>query len=450
MTIPAAPLERQSRPASQWVLPVAGVVALAIAALFYCYDTAEYMRIMRALMIVPYQTPYIDAQQVPAVIECWKHGIDVYVTAPCDPMQRRWAYSPFWLWATFIPARRNWMGLALDTAFFISLAVLPRPRERVGTTVLILATFSSMPVFALERGNMDIVMFVLIAMGGWLWCRNFSFRLAGYALFACAGFLKFYPLVLFSLFIRERTGVFIALSGLALALIFDFFSAYHGLLREAAQNLPVFSYFTDAFGAAQLPGGFLTALRQGAALRGVQTWLLLSAPIYAVFFPITWLTLCAAAACAALRLAATPLVSAAIAKLAPDELGFLIIGAALICGCFFAGMNDSYRGVYFLFILPGMLALAAMPGGRVFGFCAAGIVFLMWGLTLQSAVAKLSGGVAYPMSGSVAIYVYWLIHELVWWCAVSVLLGVLFCFVAQSSAWHALKHAVRHREPVKT
>jgi hypothetical protein len=62
----------------------------------------------------------------------------------------------------------------------------------------------------------------------------------------------------------------------------------------------------------------------------------------------------------------------------------------------------------------------------------------MWGLTSQLLVAKLSGGLAYPISNSVTIYLYWLIRELAWWWIISMLLGFLFCFIADSAVWRML------------
>ena len=38
--------------------------------------------------------------------------------------------------------------------------------------------------------------------------------------------------------------------------------------------------------------------------------------------------------------------------LSAREADFFAAGGALICGCFFAGDNGLYRGIYFLFALP--------------------------------------------------------------------------------------------------
>ncbi len=440
MTIPAAPLQRQSRPASQWVLPAAGLVALGIAALIYGFDTPEYERIMRLWMIVPFRTPFIDAQAVPAVVECARRGINVFISVPCDPLHRRWDYSPFWLWATFLPPWQNWMGICLDGAFFLSLALLPPARGGAGLLITALATFSSVPVFALERGNVDLIMFIFIAAGGALWARSFAWRLAGYALFAIAGFLKFYPLALFLLFIRERVGRFVALGCAGFALIAAFIWRYHAILRQAAANMPSFSDFTDAFGARQLPRGLELVIPYFLHAAGLDWPFLVTIRAQALFAWDVWAILTVAALAFALFLAGKPVIGAAFAKLNAPERGFLVIGAALMCCNFFACENDSYRAIFLLFTLPGLLALAASAGaGRIFGITAAAIVFVMWGLAIQLELAKLSGASAYPMAGSVAIYVYWIVHELAWWWIIAVLLAVMFCFMGQSPIWLAVR-----------
>jgi hypothetical protein len=422
----------------RWILPLLGLAALCMAALAYNFAPAAYFRVLRGLMLKPTSTPFIDAQQIPAVIDCWKHGVNVYLTAPCDPRQRLMDYSPLWLWARFIPAWSNWMGLALDAAFFLSLALLPRAPGPAGLLLTGLATFSSMAVFALERGNMDIVMFLLIAVGGCCWNRNPPARLLGYWLFACAGLLKFYPLVLFLLFIRERIWAFIALALGGILLLAGFVAAYHAILVQAFRNLPRFSNFTDAFGSHQLPDGL------PAALANIWPGLIGYTP--GAF--TLWGCLIIGTVALGFRLAASQRVRENFNALPADQRGFLIIGAALICGCFFAGYSDSYRGIFLLFALPGLLALATAPGGRIFRFTAGAVLFVMWGLTTQLLIARLTGGTPCPISGSAAIFVYWIVRELAWWWIVSVLLGGLFNFVMESAVWRMIMRAATPGEIV--
>jgi hypothetical protein len=118
----------------RWIAPVLGLAVLALMILIYNFDLPLYYRIMVAEMLGPYKFPFIDGVQIPAVIQCWQRGIDVYVTSmPCDIADRPFAYSPLWLRASFLafdaPTWRSWLGLTVAAAFYLSLALLPAPRS---------------------------------------------------------------------------------------------------------------------------------------------------------------------------------------------------------------------------------------------------------------------------------------------------------------------------------
>ena len=114
----------------RWAMPLLGLAALVLAALLYRAEPAAYLQLLTILMLQPTDPPFIDAQQIPALIDCWQHGVDVYVSAPCDPGHRPLAYSPLWLRASFLPLDKAWsnaLGLGMGGAFFLSLALLPPP-----------------------------------------------------------------------------------------------------------------------------------------------------------------------------------------------------------------------------------------------------------------------------------------------------------------------------------
>ena len=119
---------------------------------------------------------------------------------------------------------------------------------------------------------------------------------------------------------------------------------------------------------------------------------------------------------------------------------FLLIGAILICGCFFSGVNVAYRGVHLLFVLPAMLILAReapLPGARrLFGRATWAILLVLWDMPVRRIVAAVFGGQAYPIQGSLALYSVWLARELAWWFLAAVLLSLLFGFFRDSlAAW---------------
>lgn len=421
------------------MMPLLGLIVLGGGVWAYQFHPGVYFKILTALIIIPAKSPFIDAQQIPALVACARQGVDVFVTAPCDPLHRTLAYSPLWLRATFLPAWSAGQGVALVVAFCASLALLPPVRQAADLVPIGLATFSGMTIFALERGNMDVVMFILVAVAGWCLARHFGLRLAGYGCIALAGSLKFYPLVLFGWFLRENPRRFLALCAAALGLLIGFTWYFHAELREMVRNLPVAPSFTDAWGAREFPDGIERLLQWFFGDRST----LRTPAIATLHHPAAALLglwgLIAGAVAVAWRLANDAATITAFRALRGDEKIFLVLGAALMCGCFFAGESLDYRGLHFLLLLPGLLALAAgAPGGRPlrrFDLTLWAILLIMWGQTLQMLVAIFSGGWTAMQGGSSAAYVFWASREIAWWWVISVLLAVIFRFVSELPVW---------------
>ena len=129
-------------------------------------------------------------------------------------------------------------------------------------------------------------------------------------------------------------------------------------------------------------------------------------------------------------------VSRAVAALPERAQLFLTIGALLICGCFFAGANAGYRGIFLLFVLPACWFIGR--SSLLFRGTAWAILLVMWAIPLRRALAEMVGGSAFPIHGSLFLYGAWFVNELAWWWIVSVMLGVLVRFVFDSPAIRAL------------
>lgn len=417
-------------------LSALALAILALVSALYVAAPDLYRRLLVLLMATPFDVPFIDAQQIPALLECRRQGIDVYVSAPCDPFGRALAYSPLFMRASFLPPWGNWMGLLLAGAACMALALLPAPRGRAAWAATILALVSGQTVYALERANMDVLMFVLIAVGGALAVRTPLLRLTGYAFITLAGFLKFYPLVLWMLFLREQWGRFLLLCAAGAALLAVFVLFFADELQKMVRNLPGGPAFTDWFGSHQLAMGAGEAVSYLLIAAGWDSAFARSLPTDYVFGFKLLLGAMLVAALLTGWLATRPALRAALADLPVAHATFLAIGAALMASCFAAGQNVAYRGIHFLFVLPGLLLLAGEAQQRSVRRLSAvsvlAILFVMWGLTGQQLVALLLGGSGYPAGGGTGIYVYWLMRELVWWWLFCVLLAVVLVFVTQS------------------
>ena len=187
--------------------PLIGCCVLAIISFLYVNHSVVYAEIMDLWMDVPYSYPFLDLRFVTGGIDCWARGIDVYLDNPCDPLDRTQNYSPLWLRFAFIPTGQEWLnvlGLGLLGCFLISVGFLQRSRQASDRELFLLAMLSSSSAFLFERGNLDLLMFSFAVFATVCQGYRLPVRVGGYAAILLAGMLKFYPLVLFVLLLRER------------------------------------------------------------------------------------------------------------------------------------------------------------------------------------------------------------------------------------------------------
>ena len=252
------PVEPSSRRARRLIPAIAGAVLFVVFVALSRIAPHAYRTILKIWGIKPWPFPFLDTDTVLSAVRCLRDGIDVYVANPCDPLARVFDYSPLWMALSLLPiglAALPWIGLAVDAAFLAALALLPAGR-RWGDTALIAAGVCSTAVlFAVERGNNDLILFVLAALAATAALASPLLRLLGYAAALLAGLLKYYPMLLMALAVRERPGRLSAIAAAALLLLGLFvLLSWHDLVRALAL-VPTGSYFEDMFGAITVGGG---------------------------------------------------------------------------------------------------------------------------------------------------------------------------------------------------
>jgi hypothetical protein len=426
----------------RYSLPAAGLSILAVFAVLYAVAPQLYTEILVGLGVAPFRYPFLDGQYVLAGSECWHLGINVYINDPCDALDRAHGYSPLWLRLPIIPMSMTIpLGTGLAVIFILSLAAVAPVRRGGEFGLYLLATTSPMVLFALERANLDLIIFLLVVTAGLAWSRvSGGWRLLAYGLPVLAVLLKYFPITLLCLPLRERPRAFLVVTAASVALIGVFIAAFHGEIIASLSNIPgggyatgMFgahspggAYFSDNFGAPVLLGGVKQFIAAGSAVPDSLAHRLLLIGIVAgtaliAVFP-------------AIRMARTPATRAAIAQLCPRQNFYLAGGAALIAGCFFAGQSVNYRGVHLLMVLPAFLALsgrAADPQDRLlFWRASLVIVFLMWGDCFRFWLSS-EGLLQLRLA-------LWVIRELLWWWLVGVLAGVLLGVALESPLFRVL------------
>ncbi len=419
------------------IIPAGSMLAMFLAlSWLFCQGHKEvYDEILRSWGIVPFQFPFLDISGWLAAWECARQGIDVISFDPCDLLYRGYGSSPLWLAAAGMPlgvANTTAVGWGLDLVFIMSLSVLPPARRLLGLTLVLLATTSTMVVFALERANADILLFILALAAVFLAEGRLAARLLGYCVALLAALLKYYPIMLLIVVFRERIAVFLVTALITAGSLAIFWTENH---REIMRGLPTISsgrYDTDLFAAKNLPVLIGLMVEDAAApsrfAAGVG-WAV-TGGLYG--------GLVGAALAICRRLSRFAQLSAATAGLPDGERILMVIGSAVIAGCFFAGQSIGYRGIFLLFVMPGLLALSRSAGRELRALAigsALVIVLLMWGECLRQA---LGGG-----------FGFWLLRELGWWWSVSFMLALIADFLRDSpvlrgvSAWFG-------RQPVRS
>ena len=429
------------------LVPAIGFVLLVGMTWLYATGSDFYFRILKVWMLTPYEYPFLDLAAMPGWVACWQtHGFDVYTSASwtsCGlaPI----IYSPLWLRLSFLPTDpiwTNWLGLSVLSVFLLSLGLLPGSRRLGDRILVVLATFSSLPAFAMERGNMDLVMFLLAVGAALCLGGKFGSRILGYSLIVLGGLLKFYPLVSLVLLVRERLTVFLALGIATIAILAGTAVTFLDELRRLTP-VPGGKPFTDMWGARNLPTGIPTVLEaffRTTGLHGTTVPMLFGHP----FVPMIVASLLVASALVlASRLAGRTNLRDCLAEIPGPTLRFLLIGGMLVIGCFFAGQNVGYRGVLLLLILPGILALTHPSASRalrsIFALTAGATLCVLWELTTRFLATELFGGQFYPVGGALPILIVWLVQELAWWWLITVLMAIVIRFVLDSPASHDLR-----------
>ncbi len=406
-------------------IPVGVLCLYAImAGLWLSGAHSLYFGALRLLGVEPFAFPFLDTHAVLAAAECARRGIEVYLANPCDALGRPHAYSPVWL--SIVPGAlgvraTGWVGASLDLLFLLSLAAVLRPRTAKELLILGLAAVSPMTVYALERANNDLVVFLLVIFGAIVLTMPRRYRLFSYCPFVAAGLLKYYPLALLVLAAREGRRDRLAIAAAAILALLLFGVLFYPELSASLVTIPAAaSYFTDAFSARNLPFGFGEALGEGMSRTLIVGSLLGALSGLAV----------------ARTIRTVRLLGREQIDWTASEAQMLAIGGLLVAACFFAGQNVNYRGIFLLPVLSGLVCLHRSIKDRdVRRFCGqmiSTVLFVMWEEFFRRALHTMISPVPGAGLNSRAEVFFWIGRELVWWWLVIGLAALVWLFLRRS------------------
>lgn len=220
---------------TRWRWALLSLVPLAVVALW----AVNYEKTW-SVLAVPHAKPYFfDTVAILAAGEAEQAGLNVYQPNPLDPMGRPHVYGPWWLVTGWLGLDRGdtwWVGGLLVVTFIIAAGRVLDPRDR-GAALAGGMLLASPPILlAVERGNNDLVVFLLLGVAAAAIARP---RVATEALamgaVCLAAALKFYPLAALPLLAAQRCSRarMVGLAAISLAVCAGLFFLQHDAYRSA-------------------------------------------------------------------------------------------------------------------------------------------------------------------------------------------------------------------------
>ena len=337
---------------------------------------------------VPVMSPhFLDLRIVTGGAPCASQGINVYLDGHCDPLGRRFNLPPVWLLLGHLGLTDKdalWLGPLFGLGAVMVFAAVMRGRTVVAGIAALAALLSPSVMLGFERGNVDLVIFVLVGCAALLLAGETRSRLAAsFSLLALAVVAKLYPVFCCAIALRSgRLATFgIGLLLLGMSYLIGI-AGFLGFIRGNTDVTPVHSY------GYLVPFMFVerqTAPHLGFSAAG------LSASALPIALVSIWCALVAGGSLALWRRGAQHCVIAAGSAGAA-----FTFGAAIYCGSFlFSSSNYAYRLVFLLLCLPqlfdwvGDTTIRHGDTRKMASMLLALIYFLLWCL--------VGGGRIWPM-----------------------------------------------------
>ncbi len=355
-------------------------------------------------------------------MDCVRDGYDVFTVNGCPGFNETFDYSSVVLLGSYTSLTAlftNQAGTILILLFAAAVFLLPQSRSIEEALSLTLTLFSNSVFFALYQGNIDILIFIIFLVAGRLLLCSARLRAVGYGMILFAGSLKFYPVAVMMIAMRERIPAFLLVLAVSL-LGLGGFVYYFGHDAERVMGLIPNGKITQMFGANVIGRGieeFPFGIRTSN-----------NAPPYSTLGFAVQAALTLSTALAAAQCARSVSFCDAVRRLPVAHQLYLAIGCILILACFFSGSSYRYRGVFLLLVIPALSLLAATSeSAKLRLACRLAVlttIGLLWSVQIGNG---LDHGLIFSnqVTADFLFAVYWLARELAWWCLIAFMAGSL-------------------------
>ncbi|HEX7331336.1 MAG TPA: hypothetical protein VF290_07545 [Pyrinomonadaceae bacterium] len=334
-------IDTRARGVSRGKISGRAVVLFAMLACFFLllFTTfaPQHYKLWRHLGVPSMSPSFADTRTLTVALESDLKRADIWAPNARDPWERAFNYPRVWLLLKTFginQSHTNIIGLGLAVIFFVCLWRLARGLSLRQGLYFALLVFSPVTMFAVERGNIDLLMFGLLTAAIVLFQRKDQNGTVGAAVsIMLASILKLFPFLGVSLFLSLPKKKALLTIGACSALFGLYLLLTAGDLRLISQATPRPTFL--GYGSDVL----LAFILGGQALRLVSSTVLLAA-----LFAVIWL-----------RISKRGEVLD-VGTETSFELNCFRVGAALYLGTFLLGNNWDYRLIFLLFTVPQLLS----------------------------------------------------------------------------------------------
>lgn len=356
--------------------------------------------------------PFLDIFGVLSASDANAVGINVYRFNPLDVLHRPHDYSSWWLLISHLDiSRMNYLavGSCVSLAFVITVLLIINPRNCKELFIAFICIYSPAVLLGIERANVDLILFCLLALTPALINRNDKIGLIGsWLLIFLAMGLKYYPVLCFFLVLAtsrsNRFKFWYIFSGFAATAVY--LIHYLATIMLLSHTVPTPDYLITI-------GGKLLFIHLGLQNRP------------AILLTITGFFLILACA----HLWSRKHHCSGLCSYDSTGLEYFVLGSCVLLFCYFVTSNYEYREIFFMFLLPFLFEKyrdndIPPPAHKIVALQIYLIPLLMWSETL----GRIGRYIYYLISDSKPeLYWYFILKDSLSWVVVSLLLCTCYC-----------------------
>ena len=295
----------------------------------------QHYKIWRHLGVPSMSPSFADARTLTVALESNLEGADIWAPNARDPWKRAFNYPRVWLLLKpfgINQSHTDIIGLGLAVIFFVCLWRLARNLSLRQGLYFALLVFSPVTMFAVERGNIDLLMFALLMGAVVLFQRKA--QNGPVVLIMLGAIAKLFPFLGVSLFLSLPKRKAVTTIGISSAIFGLYLLLTLGDLRLISNATPrptFLGYGSDVLLAFILGGQLLT--------------LVISTVLLLLLFAAIWLRIRKYGG----------VLDVETETENTFHLNCFRVGAALYIGTFLLGNNWDYRLIFLLFTVPQLL-----------------------------------------------------------------------------------------------